>query len=185
MPKYKQPCALKTRPAVPRYSVSMDELIARLAATPRALAHLVAEAPEERLDMAFAGGWSARTILAHFRDDEYLCMRVALERMLAEDNPALRFIEGAEWEPGRNRARDRKEWLLADFALQRQASLGILRGLRPADWSLRGRTEGGREFTVEQFVSSWAAHDAEHVAGLEAALGETLAEVIARRSRPE
>lgn len=185
MPKYKQPQALKTRLARPRYSVPMDELIARLAATPRTLAHLVAEAPEERLDMAFAGGWSARTILAHFRDDEYLCMRVALERMLAEDTPALRFIDGAEWEPGRNRARDRKEWLLADFALQRQASLGILRGLRPADWALRGRTEAGREFTVEQFVARWAAHDAEHVAGLEAALGETFTEVMARRARPE
>lgn len=163
----------------------MEELITRLAATPRTLAHLVAEAPEERLDMAFKGGWSARTILAHFRDDEFLCMRVALERMLAEDNPLIRFIDGAEWEPDRNRTRDRKDWLLADFALQRQASLGILRGLRPEDWARRGSTADGREFTVRQFLGHWAGHDAEHIAGLEDALGETLADVIARRSRPE
>ena len=160
----------------------MDELIARLAATPRTLAHLVAEAPEERLDMAFAGGWSARTILAHFRDDEYLCMRVALERMLAEDVPPLRFIDGAEWEPGRNRARDRKEWLLADFALQRQASLGILRSLRPADLTRKG-TRGGRELTLEQLVGAWVRHDREHVGQLEQALGETLEQVRERRER--
>ncbi|MBE0611072.1 MAG: DinB family protein [Dehalococcoidia bacterium] len=160
----------------------MDELIARLAATPRTLAHLVAEAPEKRLDMAFAGGWSARTILAHFRDDEYLCMRVALERMLAEDSPALRFIDGAEWEPGRNRARDRKEWLLGDFALQRQASLGILRSLRPADLTRKG-TRGGRELTLEQLVGAWVRHDREHVGQLEQALGETLEQVRERRER--
>lgn len=163
----------------------MDELIARLAATPRTLAHLVAEAPEERLDMAFAGGWSPRTILAHLRDEEYLGMRVALERMLAEDNPVLRFPAADAWEPARNRGRDRKEWLLGDFALQRQASIAILRSLRPGDWERRGQAPTGREFAVSGLVRYWAAHDAEHIAGLEAALGETLAEVIDRRRRLE
>lgn len=185
MPKYSQRAPLRTPPAPARYSVFMDELIARLAATPRTLAHLVAEAPEERLDMAFAGGWSARTILAHLRDEEYLGMRVALERMLAEDNPVLRFPAADAWEPARNRDRDRKEWLLGDFALQRQASIAILRSLRPGDWERRGQAPAGREFAVSGLVRYWAAHDAEHIAGLEAALGETLAEVIERRRRPE
>ena len=72
----------------------MDELIARMAGTPSALAHMVAEANDEQLDDAAPGAWSARTILAHFRDDEFLCMRVVLERALAEDTPTVRFIEG-------------------------------------------------------------------------------------------
>jgi hypothetical protein len=158
-----------------------DVLIDRLAATPKTLAQLVVEADEATLDAAGPGGaWSARTLLAHLRDDEYLCMRVALERLLAEDEPELRFIEGGDWEPGRNRSRDRKDWLLADFALQRQASVAILRGLRADDWTRRGRS-GGRVVTIAALVQGWAAHDAEHVAQLEAALGHTLAEVVGRR----
>lgn len=159
------------------------EEIERLAATPKALAQLVAEASDATLDAAVGGGWSARTTLAHFRDDEYLCMRVALERMLAEDEPLLTFMEGGDWEPRRNRTRDRKEWLLGDFALQRQATLGILRGMRAEDWQRRGRTADGRVFSIEQFLGAWAAHDAEHIAQLEAALGETLGDVMARRAR--
>jgi len=161
----------------------MPDPIETLAATPRALAHLTAEASDIALDAVLAGEWSARTILAHLRDDEYLCMRVALERMLAESNPEPTFIDGADWEPTRNRTRDRKEWLLADFALQRQASLGILRGLRAEDWE-RTATREGRTFTVRQFVAAWANHDAEHLGQLEAALGETLDQVVARRTRP-
>ena len=163
-----------------------DDALDRLAATPKMLAHLVVEATDERLDAdAAAGEWPARTILAHFRDDEYLCMRVALERMLAEDVPNLRFIDGADWAPGRNRTRERTAVLLSDFALQRQASLNILASQRPADWERRGRTEGGREFSIAEFVQAWAAHDAEHLRQLETVLGETYEAVYERRMARE
>lgn len=160
----------------------MQELIEQLSSTPKALAHLVAEAAEGQLKVAKDREWSARVILAHFRDDEYLCMRVALERMLAEPNPELANIDGGDWEPGRNRTRDRKEWLLADFALQRQASLSILRGLRPEDWQRTGRSLG-QTFTVQQFLGAWVHHDREHIAQLERAMGETLTNVLERRTR--
>ena len=160
-----------------------NDAIARLAATPAALAHLVAEADDAALDAAPPGQWNARTLLAHFRDDEYLCMRVALERMLAEEKPTLRFIDGGEWEPGRRRTRDRKEWLLGDFALQRQASMAILRGLEAPDWERTGETEGEGVFSIAAFAAAWANHDAEHIASLEAALGETLEQIKHRRAR--
>ncbi|MBI2767479.1 MAG: DinB family protein [Chloroflexi bacterium] len=161
----------------------MDDLIEQLAATPRTLALLVVEASDARLDAAADGAWSARTILAHLRDDEYLCMRAALERMLAEEVPLVHFIDGADWEPRRNCSRDRKDLLLADFALQRQASLGILRGLRPQDWQRTGVRDGGT-FTIADLAAAWVRHDAAHIVQLETALGETLAGVIERRARP-
>jgi hypothetical protein len=162
-----------------------SETLDRLATTPKTLAHLVAEASDEVLDRAGPdGGWSARTVLAHFRDGEFLEFRLAVERMLAEERPELRFIPAEDWEAGRSRERERKEWMLGDFALQRQASLGILRGLRAEEWARVG-TLGEREMTLEQFVGMWARHDAGHVSQLEAALGETLADVLARRARPE
>lgn len=160
-----------------------QDLIAQLAATPATLAHLVAECDDAALDSAPAGEWSARTLLAHFRDDEYLCMRVALERMLAERTPTLHFMDGADWEPGRSHARDRKEWLLGDFALQRQASIAILRNLSATDWERRGRTPEYGVFTIASFLRSWVGHDAEHIAQLEAVLGETLDQVKERRAR--
>ena len=164
--------------------MSTSGLIDRLAGTPRTLAILAVEATEEAMDTALAGGWSPRTVIAHFRDDEYLCMRAALERMLAEDDPEVRFIEGEDWEPGRNRTRDRRDQLLADFALQRQASLGILRMLRPEDLARTG-TRDGREFTIEQLVRLWMRHDSEHLAELERLLGESAADAKARRAHRE
>lgn len=160
----------------------VDTLLEELAATPGTLAHLVAESSDLELDRTPPGGWSARTILAHFRDDEFLCSRSALERVLALETPELTYIDGADWEPGRNRSRDRKEWLLADFALQRQATLGILRMLRAEDWERAG-TRGGTRITVREIVRVMVRHDVEHVHQLEAALGETLEQVKARRAR--
>lgn len=161
------------------------ELLARLAATPRTLAHLVVEASGERLDATGPDGrWSVRTTLAHLRDDEFLCMRPALERMLALTDPELSFMEGADWEPGRNRERDRKETLLADFALQRQATLNVFACMREGDWSRTGVVEGQGPLTVLQLLSAWVQHDAEHIAQIEAALGESLTEVLQRRARP-
>ena len=172
--------------SVPRgcYPDQVEPLLNELAATPKSLAHLVAELDDAALDAAEPGAWSPRIILAHFRDDEFLCLRTALTRMLAEDRPAVHFIEGADWEPGRNRLRDRKEWLLADFALQRQASLGILRMLRPEDLARTG-TRDGREFTIEQLVRLWMRHDSEHLAELERLLGESAADAKARRAHRE
>lgn len=162
----------------------MDALLNELAATPKNLAHLVAELDDAALDAAEPGAWSPRIVLAHFRDDEFLCTRSALCRILAEERPAVHFIDGADWEPGRNRTRDRKEWLLADFALQRQASLGILRMLRPEDWSRAG-LRGDRELTIEQLVKVWVRHDSEHLAELERLLGESAEDAKARRARWE
>jgi len=61
-----------------------DALLERLAATPRRLAQLVAEASDAALDAAPPGEWSAREVLAHLRDLELLVWRTGLARILAE-----------------------------------------------------------------------------------------------------
>jgi len=180
------PCAHRStaRGGGPPILRLMDhELLTRLSRTPTTVAHLLADCPEAVFTSPPSDGeWSPQVIVAHLRDDEYLCMRLALERMLAEDTPELRFLRGGEWEPARNRSRDRKDHLLADFALQRQASLAILRMLEPGDWQRAGRRDGAL-FTVEDLVREWVQHDAEHIAQLERAVGETLTDVLERRSR--
>jgi len=160
-----------------------QERIDRLLATPKVLAHLVVEASDAELDAEPAPGeWPARLILAHLRDDEFLCMRPALERALGEENPEILLLDGADWVARRNATRDRKDHILGDFALQRQASVAILRSLRDEDWARTLRHPRHGEFTVSRLTDIWLAHSDEHVAQVERALGETLAEVQARRA---
>lgn len=159
----------------------MKDLIDALASTPRNLAHLVVEATEEELDRAPAGDWSPRTIMAHLRDDEFLVMRMRLARMLSEDGPVFPDFDEKAWAETRSRHRDRKEELLGDFALQRQASLNVLANLRPADERRPGRHEEHGEYTVGSWVKHWLDHDREHLGQLERLLGETAAQAQARR----
>ncbi len=161
----------------------MEELLKQLAATPRTLAHLVVEASDELLDAAPDGEWSARTILAHLRDDEYLVLRMRCERMLSEDSPVFPDFDEKAWEQNRSRARDRKEELLGDFALQRQASLNMLANLKQGDEGRSGRHAEYGEFTVGSWVAHWVEHDRTHIAQVERMLGETLTEVLERRSQ--
>ena len=161
------------------------DLIDALAATPRKVAHLVAEADDARLDQARPGEWSARTVLAHFRDVESLTNTLRTLRMLAEDGPTLANFDEDAWYVNRNRTRDRKEQLLGDFALQRQALLTLLNGLEPASWECVGTHPMRGHFTIRTWVEAIREHDAGHLRQLEEALGETLDDVLQRRFHPK
>jgi len=160
----------------------LSEALAVLASTPTTLAHLVAEADDARLDDADREGWTPRLWLAWFRDEEVFALRPGLERMLAEPEPVLHVLDRAAWPAGRHRTRDRKEHILADFALHRQATLAIVRALEPRQLERRGLL-AGEPVTVAAYLERWAAHDLARVRRLEAALGETLADVLERRRR--
>lgn len=162
----------------------MQEIVAQLEATPRVLAHLALEASDEQLDRVAPGEWSARTILAHLRDLEFLLWRMRTARMLVEDDPVFPDFDERRWLKMRDRSRDRKEQLLGGFALQRQASLAMLRRMEPGQAVRRGTHEDGTGWTVERWLQRWVEHDRGHVAQLEATLGETLGEVLRRRARP-
>lgn len=153
-----------------------NEVLSQLRETPTLAARLVAEASDERLDASIVEGWSARVILAHLRDIEFLEMRMLLERMLGEDEPELTFLDSEQWQATRNTTRDGKRQILGDFALQRQATMGILDALRPEDWERAGSVAGGDPFTVEQLVDGWLEHDQGHIGQMEDALGSTLAD---------
>ena len=153
-----------------------QELLLQLRQTPTAAARLVAETNDGRLDGSIVEGWSARVILAHLRDIEFLEMRMLLERMLGEDDPELTFLDSEQWAATRNTTRDDKRQILRDFALQRQATMGILEGMRPEDWLRTGLSPDGEHVTVQQLVRGWLDHDLGHIEQMEQALGSTLAD---------
>src|SRR5690349_17984543 len=74
--------------------------------------------------------WSIRDILAHYVDDEKFVMRTRLERIMKEENPTFPSHDEKHWYNNRNKSRDQLVELLADFAIQRAASLNIIYALR-------------------------------------------------------
>ena len=145
-------------------NADITSLLEGLAATPDILEALTLDADEAMLDAAPEGEWSARTVLAHLRDDEFLVMRLRLERMLAEDHPTLTPFDEKAWAASRWQGRDEVEGLLADFRLQRQASLMILRRLGSDDWQRTGLQPEYGVFDVRWWVEHWLEHDELHIA---------------------
>ncbi|MEP7287107.1 MAG: DinB family protein [Chloroflexota bacterium] len=111
--------------------------------------------------------WSIREILAHLVDDEIYVMRLRLERIVKEDQPILTPHDEKKWYANRNKTHDQLDQLLADFTLQRQASLAIVRMLREEDWQRQGTQPEYGTFTAEAQVTMWLEHDTTHLDQIE------------------
>jgi hypothetical protein len=139
------------------------ELLQAYASTPERLEAIVEGATDEALDFAPPGEWSACTILAHLRDDEFMCLRVRVERMVVEDDPELAPFDEKAWAASRYTGRDALPELLADFRVQRDASLMILSRLSPADWRRTGRQPEYGHFDVHWWMEHRLKHDEMHL----------------------
>ena len=138
--------------------------IAALAQTHATLVQLTAELADAVLDFHLdAGAWSIREILAHLVDDEMYVMRTRMERIVKEDMPLLAPHDEKKWYARRNKTRDQIGELLSDFALQRAASLGMLRVLRAEDWARQGNQPEYGIFSAEAWLSHWVEHDTVHI----------------------
>ena len=143
-----------------------------MAATPDRLEAAVSNADDGVLDAAPDGEWSARTVLAHLRDDEFMVMRLRLERMTVEDNPTLAPFDEKAWAAARWTGRDALDELIPDFRLQREVTLHILRRLNDDDWLRTGLQPEYGAFDVHWWVEHWLEHDETHVAQISAALAK-------------
>ncbi|HEY7347837.1 MAG TPA: DinB family protein [Ktedonobacterales bacterium] len=152
-------------------TTTRTELIAVLEQTGPALARLTAGLADEALDFhPGQGEWSIREILAHLVDDEMYVMRLRLERIVKEDHPHLTPHDEQKWYANRNTTRDHVDELLADFNLQRAASLGIIKILRESDWARQGHQPEYGVFTGEEWLGHWAEHDSVHLRQIESNL---------------
>lgn len=145
--------------------------IETLQQTAAALAQLTVNATDTALDYRSAPDeWTIREILAHLVDDEMYVMRTRMERIIKEDHPHLAPHDEKAWYAQRNTARDALAELLADFATQRAASLGIITMLRESDWLREGFQPEIGTFTAEGWLTHWAEHDTVHLRQIERAL---------------
>lgn len=145
-----------------------DSYIAALQQTQARLVTLIDNLPEGALDFrSQPGEWTIREILAHLVDDEMYVMRTRLERIIKEENPHLAPHDEQAWYARRNTRRNQLSELLADFATQRAASLGIITMLRESDWERTGYQPEYGTFTAEAWLNNWAAHDTTHLEQIE------------------
>ncbi len=155
-----------------RGSRDVASLVQGLAVTPDRLEAVTRSAGDDALDAAPAGEWSARIVLAHLRDDEFMVTRPRLERMTVEEHPTLAPFDEEAWAASRWRGRDTLRELLADFRLQREASLMILHRLEGDDWLRTGLQPEYGAFDVHWWVERWLEHDETHIAQLSAVLAK-------------
>ncbi len=155
-----------------RGSRDISSLLEGLAATPDRLEAVTRNAGDGALDAAQESEWSARTVLAHLRDDEFMVMRPRLERITVEEHPTLAPFDEEAWAASRWRGRDTRQELLADFRLQREASMMILRRLEGDDWLRRGLQPEYGSFDIHWWAEHWLEHDETHIAQITAALAE-------------
>ena len=146
-------------------------LLRTLATTPEALEALLLAGSDDALDRAVPGEWSARTVAAHLRDDEFMVMRLRLERMLVEDTPLLTPFDERAWAVTRWHGRDGVDDLIADLRMQRAASLHILARLTGEEWQRTGTQPEIGTFDIHWWVEHWAGHDADHLDQVATALG--------------
>ena len=145
-------------------STTREQQIATLARTYATLQHLTITAKDASLDFRVeSDDWSIREILAHLVDDEMYVMRTRMERIIKEDRPSLAPHDEKHWYATRNTTRDGIEELLSDFAVQRAASLGILRMLSEEDWQRQGNQPEYGDFTAEEWLVRWVEHDTTHI----------------------
>jgi hypothetical protein len=107
--------------------------------------------------------WSILEIINHLADEEREDFRQRLDYTLHRPGEAWPPIDPAGWVVSRDyNARDPDE-SLADFLVERGASLAWLRRLATPDWSQAYHHPAAGRMTAGDLLASWVAHDGLHI----------------------
>ena len=149
--------------------VTRRRLLHQYRDAPKALADAVASLTAAELDRQTGNDWSARQVIHHIADSE-LIEGTRLRRILAEDNPAIRWVD--EVEDARRLYYDRPiESSLDVFSAVVLANLSLADRLDPSDWQRYGTHSRVGRYSVEDWLQKMSAHAHAHVAQLLHAAG--------------
>jgi hypothetical protein len=151
-------------------SVTLEQGLSLLAATPSRLAELTAAVEPERLRTApKPDDWSANDVLAHLR----ACADVwggCIATMLTEEHPTIRAVNPTTWIDKTDYRDLEFAPSLAAFAAQRADLLAVLRSLPPDDWSRSANVTGAGKAlqrTVLSYAQWLARHERSHIKQIE------------------
>lgn len=140
----------------------IDLLLDRLRDFPDRLRELTADAEDDDLARAGAGGgWGAVEVFCHLRDIEELFI-IRTGRILAEDEPLLPVVDETLWPIERDYAAQNPRAALEQFAENRAQFTRMLSRLGPPDWHRRGHHAELGEQTIAWYARHAAEHDAVH-----------------------
>ncbi|HXT37766.1 MAG TPA: DinB family protein [Chloroflexota bacterium] len=124
---------------------------------------------ERELDQQAADGWTPRQIVHHLADSETTSY-IRVRRLLAEDQPVIQGYDEELF--ARILHYDRPIGSsLEVFRAVRRATVSLLERLTEADWARTGtHSEQGR-YGVEDWLTIYANHGAEHAAQIRRARG--------------
>ncbi len=151
-------------------SLTIEQLLTMLAATPPRIAALTADlGPAHLHTTPTHGEWSANQVLAHLR----ACADMwgnCIVTMLAEDRPTLRAVNPRTWINQTDYLNQAFQPSLHAFTTQRADLLAVLEPLPPEGWS-RAATVTGAGRVLERtvlFYAEWLArHERPHVKQIE------------------
>lgn len=144
-----------------------------LAAFPAILAAVVEAVPREKIRIrASDGRFALVEHVWHLADLEEEGYAVRIERLLAEEHPALADFHGDVIAEERHYIDQEIAPALERFTRARKANAERLASLSDDQRARAGTQEGAGEVTIARVAAMMQQHDREHAADLETLLGE-------------
>jgi hypothetical protein len=157
------PCPICKR----NHPYSVAQATGVMARTPRLLGVLLSRASAAKLSKAPAPGkWSAREILCHLADCEWI-FGVRYRKIAAEPGTPLPAFEQDTWAKKFSYSKIPVKSALATFSAMRDANVAMLKSLPPGAWKQSGAHPTYGKLTLKDIVLHIATHDANHLARLE------------------
>jgi hypothetical protein len=147
-------------------SLTIDQVLTRLAEQPKAIATLTAGLPRARLHRSpLRGEWSVNDVLAHLRSCSDMWGRY-MATIIAEDHPTIRAMNPTTWIKQTDYPKLEFAPSFRAFTRQRGELLKLLRSLPKSGWQRTALVTGAgrpRERTVHEYAEWLANHERSHV----------------------
>lgn len=126
---------------------------------------------EDELDRSSSGEWTPRMIAHHLADSEMMSA-IRLRRLIAEENPLIHGYDEVEFAKRLTADRPIAASLEA-MRYARESTSQILDRLSDADWQRAGTHSESGPYSVEKWLTIYAAHGHDHAAQIKRSRGLT------------
>ena len=153
---------------MPNRSLTIEQVLTMLAATPPRIAALTAPLVPVQLHTA-PDEWSANEVLAHLRACADMWGSCIVE-MIAQDTPTLRAVNPRTWINSTDYLEQAFQPSLHAFTAQRADLLAVLEPLAPDGWARAATVTGAGavlERTVLDYAQRLARHERPHLKQIE------------------
>ena len=126
----------------------------------RAVMDALREVTDEELDRSASGEWTPRQIAHHLADSEMMSA-MRLRRLITEDSPVIHGYDEADFAKKLTYDRPIAPSLEA-MRYARESTAQILDRLSEADWQRTGTHSESGPYSVERWLTIYAAHAHDH-----------------------